>query len=259
MEAFSFPRSDEERLIEWSRGPGPVGSRLGTEEDRAVEGQRRGQLADYMQEAISARYERGGEDYLSELVAEQVARDGSLDMPYLLAEVTNLFAAGNVTSAHMIASAMRLLLEHPGELRRVHDDRALIAPMLEETMRLESPIQWLQRLTTRPCTLAGVDLAAGTMLLIAWASANRDPERFDSPQRFDIDRAGLVKKQVAFGYGPHRCLGAPLARLEGRVAFDRLLTRLPGLRVHPTRRDDSHVQAPNQRAPTAVHIAFDPV
>lgn len=257
MEAFAFPRRDEERLMEWSRGPGPVGSRLGSEADRAAEARRRSGLAAYMGAAIAERHRHPGDDYLSELIADQVDRDGSLDVPYLLAEVTNLFAAGNVTTAHMIASAMRLLLEHPEQLSRVGMNRTLIAPLLEETMRLESPIQWLQRLTTRPCTLGGVDLAPGTMLLIAWGSANRDPEVFDDPERFDIERPDLVKRQVAFGFGAHRCLGAPIARLEGRVAFDRVLTRLPGLRPHPIHKDETHLQTPNQRAPTAVHIAFD--
>lgn len=258
MEAFAFPRADEERLIEWSSGAGPVGSRLGSEEDRAAETRRRHELSEYMRAAIADRQTRGGDDYLSELVSDQVARDGSLNMPYLLAEVTNLFAAGNVTTAHMFASAMRLVLDHPETLRRLREDRSLIAPMLEEAMRLESPIQWLQRLTTRPCTLAGVELDAGTIVLIAWGAANRDPALFEDPDRFDIDRPELVKRQLAFGYGPHRCLGAPLARLEGRVAFDRLLSRLSGLRAHPRVRDDSHLQTPNQRSPTAVHIAFDP-
>jgi cytochrome P450 len=258
MEAFGFPRADEEQLVEWSRGPGPVGSRLASDDDRAHEARRRLELAAYMEQAIAARHARGGDDYLTELVAEQVARDGRLDMPYLLAEVTNLFSAGNVTTAHMMTSAMRLLLDRAADLDRVYRDRALIGPMLEESMRVESPVQWLQRLTTRDCSLAGVEIASGTMLLIVWASANRDPARFEDPERFDLDRPGVVKKQLAFGYGPHRCVGAPLARLEGRVAFDRVLTRLPGLRSHPRYPEATHISAPNQRAPTAVHIAFDP-
>ncbi len=259
MEAFGFAREDEERLVEWSRGPGPVGSRLASDSERAAESQRRNELAAYFESAIEARHQQPGEDYLSELVVQQVARDRALDMPYLLTEVTNLFAAGNVTTGHMLTSTMRLLIDNPQALARVQADRVLIGALLEESMRLESPVQWLQRVATRDCELAGVDVAAGTVVLIAWGSANRDPARFEDPGRFDLDRGDLVRTQLAFGFGSHRCIGAPLARLEGRVAFERLLTRLAGLRAHPHDRDRTHIQAPNQRAPTAVHIAFDPV
>jgi cytochrome P450 len=255
MEAFAFPREDEERLVEWARGTGVVGSRLASAADREAELRRRRELAQYMAEAIQARQARPGEDYLSEFVAAQVGRDGALDLPYLLAEATNLFAGGNVTTAYMLANAMRALLDRPGELDRVRDDRTLIPALLEETMRLESPVQWLLRVATRDCEIAGVPVAAGTTIMVAWGAANRDPERFGHPEDFDLDRPNL-SRQLAFGLGAHHCIGAPLARLAGTIAFGALLDRLPGLRPHPAHADRDHVTAPNQRAPLAVHIAF---
>lgn len=258
MAAFGFPAADEARIVEWSKGPGPVGSLLASDEERTAELARRRDLAAYFEAAILARHEQPGDDYLSEAVADQVARDGVLDMPYLVTEVTNVFSAGNVTTAHMMAATMQRLVDDPDELERTLSDRARIPLVLEEAMRLDAPVQWLQRIVTRDVEIAGEPVAAGTTVLINWGSACRDPARFRDPDRFDPERDNLVRRQLAFGFGAHRCLGAPLAQLEGRIAFEMLLTRLTNLRAHPDRPDRSHIAAPNQRAPLAVHIAFDP-
>jgi cytochrome P450 len=187
-----------------------------------------------------------------------VERDDRLDLPYLLAEVANLFAAGNGTTAHMLVSTMLLLVQHPAELDRVREDRALIPTMLEEAMRLESPVQWLQRIVTSDTELAGVTVPAGSLVLVLWGAANRDDRKFEDPERFRIDRPSVAKHQTAFGYGIHMCVGAPLARLEGRIAFGRLLDRLTNFRlVGPD--PITHIPNINQRAPTAVQIEFEEV
>jgi cytochrome P450 len=95
-------------------------------------------------------------------------------------------------------------------------------------------------------------------VLVLWGAANRDERRFEDPEQVDLDRPSLATQQMSFGFGIHRCIGAPLARLEGRIAFDRLLDRLPNLRPA----DESeivHIPNINQRAPMTVPIAFDPV
>jgi cytochrome P450 len=255
METFGFPREDEPDFIRWTGGFGPVGAKLASAEEQAAEQQRRLELGDYFRTKILERREQATDDFLSEIVEVQVARDGELDMPYLLAEVANLFAAGNATTAHMLASTMLLLLQHPAELDRVRDDRSLIPTMLEEAMRLESPVQWLQRIVTTDTEIDGVEIPAGSLVLVLWGAANRDGRKFEEPERFQIDRPSVAKFQTAFGYGIHMCVGAPLARLEGRIAFERLLDRLRDVRLAGV--PITHIPNINQRAPTAVHIEFE--
>jgi cytochrome P450 len=258
MDVFGFPRADEPHFVRWASGQGPVGSRLASPKEREEEQRNRLELAAYFAAKVRDRLATPGDDYVSVFVHDQIARDGELDMPYVQAELVNLFAAGNGTTAHMLASAMLLLLQHPDELERIRGDRALVRPMLEEVIRLEGPIQWNQRVATRDVELCGVQIPAGSLVLIAWAAANRDGDRFPDPDRFAIERPGLVKQHLAYGQGMHMCLGAPIARLEGQIAFDRLLDRLAGLRLLDTADDVRHIPNLNQRAPAAVHIAFDP-
>jgi cytochrome P450 len=156
----------------------------------------------------------------------------------------------------MLASTMLLFLQNPDELEHARADRSLIRTALEESMRLESPVQWLQRIVTENTQLGGVELPKGSLLLVLWGAANRDERKFDEPDRFKADRTAVAKQQMAFGYGIHMCVGAPLARLEGEIAFNRLFDRLASLRLAPGH-DLTHIPNMNQRAPTAVHMEFD--
>jgi cytochrome P450 len=259
METFGFGRDDEEDFIRWTGGQGPVGAKLATPEEQAAEQLRRLELAGYLRAKIAERREQPTDDFLTEIVQIQVDRDGEIDVPYLLAEVANLFAAGNHTTAHMLASTMLLFLQHPEELERALADRRLIRTALEESMRLESPVQWLQRIVTRDTELADVAIPAGSLVLVLWGAANRDGRKFEDPDRFRIDRPSVAKLQMAFGYGIHMCVGAPLARLEGEIAFNRIFDRLAGLRLDPARNDLSHIPNMNQRAPNEVHVTFEAV
>jgi cytochrome P450 len=258
METFGFRRDDEPDLIRWTGGQGPVGAKLASPEEQAAEQERRLQLGEYLKQKIIERREQPTDDFLTEIVQIQVDRDGELDLPYLLAEVANLFAAGNHTTAHMLASTMLLFLQSPDELERAQADRSLIRTALEESMRLESPVQWLQRIVTEDTQLGGVELPKGSLLLVLWGAANRDERKFEDPEMFRVDRAAVAKQQMAFGYGIHMCVGAPLARLEGEIGFNRLFDRLSNLRLAEGKNDFTHIPNMNQRSPAAVHIAFDP-
>lgn len=257
METFGFPRADEPDIIRWTGGQGPVGAKLASPEEQAAEQERRLQLGDYLRGKILERRDRPTDDFLTEIVQIQIDRDGELDMPYLIAEVANLFAAGNHTTAHMLASTMLLFLQNPDELERARAERPLIRTALEESMRLESPVQWLQRIVTEDTELGGVALPKGSLVLILWGAANRDERKFDDPERFVIDRPAVAKRQMAFGYGIHMCVGAPLARLEGEIAFNRVFDRLANLRLTAAN-DFTHIPNMNQRAPVSVRVAFTP-
>jgi cytochrome P450 len=256
-EVLGFPQEDVRDLRRWSDRAGQ-GARYLTDEELAEERERVAGVHPYLEAAILDRYAAPREDGLSVLVADQVERDGELNLRYLMAEANVLLFAGNATTTHMLASTLLLALQHPDELRRVYEDPALIRTLLEESLRLESPVQFTQRVCTRDTEIGGAVVPAGTTVLCGWASGNRDPRRWEEPDELRLDRADGAKHQLAFGRGPHLCLGAPLARLEGEIAFQRILSRLAGLRLAPGKNDFRHIEHPHLRAPAAVHIEFDP-
>jgi cytochrome P450 len=159
----------------------------------------------------------------------------------------------------MLASAMVILCQSPDLMARVRTDRALLRPFCEEVLRVESPVQWLVRHAKADTEIGGTTIPGGSQVLVLYASGNRDAARFDDPDRFVIDRPNVAKHALAFGHGPHLCLGAPLARLEGQAAIEVLLDRLTNIRLVEEKSDLSHIESFHFRAPKVVHISFDAV
>jgi cytochrome P450 len=256
-EIIGFPREDGPLLWEWTGGVGLSAQFLPPElQAKDAEGQRR--LDDYVRQAILSRHERPTDDWLSELIQAQLAHDGGrLNLAYLTTETTIMIHAGNSTTAFMLANAMMLLLQHPETMARVRADRSLIAPMLEEALRVETPVQWTLRYARTDTRLGDVEIPAGARLLINWAAGNRDERKFECPEEFRIDRPGVVKHHFGFGRGIHLCLGAPLARLEGLISFEAIFDRLVNIRPAEGKNDFTHVELANKRAPKALHITFD--
>jgi cytochrome P450 len=147
-------------------------------------------------------------------------------------------------------------LSTPGLYDQVRDEPQRVPQLIEESVRLESPVQWTQRVATADTDLHGVAIPKGSILLVAWASANRDPEMFDDPADARLGRPRVMRDHVGFGHGLHHCLGAPIARLEGRLAFTTLLARLPALRLSADN-DPRHLPNAVFRAPRTVRIAWD--
>jgi cytochrome P450 len=213
-----------------------------------------------MSRAILARYENPTEDILSEIITRHVKQNGELDLPLLVTISTELLAGGLLTTAQMIANGMLLLLENPDQMEKVlaEPDRR-IPWMLEETLRMESPVQTRERITTQDFELSGVLIPAGSPVLIIHASGNRDPRRFDDPERFDVDRSRKqLKQHFGFGLGRHFCLGAPLARMEGQIAFARLFARLSEIRLAPGKNDFRHIDFAHFRAVRELCLEFEP-
>ena len=127
---------------------------------------------------------------------------------------------------------MKLLIEYPEEWRRIREDPSGIPGVVEEGMRLSSPNQGMFRLATADAELEGVKIPKGSLLWVMFGSANRDERVFPDPDRFDPRRDNL-REHIAFGRGAHFCIGAPLARLEGRVAFEQLAKRIDRLEFAP--------------------------
>jgi cytochrome P450 len=213
-------------------------------------------LGRYMRDAIVERHERPRDDELSRFVRDHVAEYGELDLPNIVPDATTLMIGGIFTTTHLLSNMMQLLLQNPAQLKLVHADRSLLGRAVEESLRAEAPVQWSPRLATTDTDLGGVAIPAGAMLILVWASVNHDGEVFDDGERFDVMRSN-VKDHLSFGNGIHYCLGAPLARMEARVAFDRLLDRLPGLRLAAGAAVE-YLEAPLFRGPKALHVEFGP-
>lgn len=143
-----------------------------------------------------------------------------------------LVIAGNETTTNAIGTAIHRLLAQPALMERVRMDRGLIPSLVEETLRFDPPITALPRRARSETALDGVGIAEGETVLVHLGAANRDPAVFDEPDRFDIDREGS-HAHIGFGYGPHTCVGAPLARAEMSIGLDVLLDRMPNLRPAP--------------------------
>jgi cytochrome P450 len=210
----------------------------------------------YLADVLEERRARPGGDVISELTQAATPEGLLLDFVELSGIVRNLVAAAPETTRVMLGITMLQLLEHPDELERVTSDRSLIPRLVEESLRHDSPQQWNWRQVLRDVDLGGVAIPAGSWLHVVWGSANRDPAVFDEPDRFAVSRPNS-NRQLAFGSGIHFCLGAPLARMEGRVAFETLLARLANLRLAEGDAIQRHLH-PTLRALGALRLRFDP-
>ena len=142
----------------------------------------------------------------------------------------NLFTGGQETTVRLLSFALRILAERPDLQERLRADRELIPGFIEETLRYESPLRSQFRMAKVRAEVAGVDIPAGSTLLLLPGAANRDPRKFPEPHTFDPERENAIY-HLAFGHGIHHCAGAHLARAEGRVTIDRLLDLTSGFRI----------------------------
>ena len=184
----------------------------------------------YFTELLAEKRKAPADDLVSALIAVRDADDpaDSFDERELVAMLFLLLVAGHETTANLIASGTLALLTHPAERDRLRGDASLLPGAVEELLRYVNPLNHAtERFTLEPVEIGGVTIPAREWVLCVTSSANRDPPRFPEPDRLDVGRdAG---GHVAFGHGIHYCLGAPLARLEGEIAFGALLSRFPGL------------------------------
>ena len=184
------------------------------------------QLADQFHRFLDDRRRRPGDDLLSRLVSAR--DDDALDDEECVGTAMLLFAAGFETTTNLIGNGLQALLEHPQAMSTLRAKPRLIDNAIEEMLRFDAPIQTDGRTALEPTLIGSTTIDTGTVVLLLLGAANRDPSRFTRPADFDIERADT--QSVSFGAGAHYCLGAPLARLEARVLFPRLLQRFPGLR-----------------------------
>ncbi|WP_314247393.1 cytochrome P450 family protein [Streptomyces kutzneri] len=228
-ELLGVPGLDRQRFRYWS---GEIVAPLdGVGADpRAVE-----EMTAYLLELVAAKAEDPGEDLLSALIRTRDEDGGRLSPDELIGMAFLLLVAGHETTVNLIGNGVRALLAHPAQLAALRaDPDGLLDGAVEEMLRYDGPVQHATyRFAAADLELGGVTIAAGSSVLVALAAADRDPARFvqPGPDVFDIRRTG--PGHLAFGHGIHFCLGAPLARMEGRIAVRALLERFPDLAGDP--------------------------
>ena len=257
MDLFGLPFDDLERVLAWGRYEG-FGTRFASPERQAAARDGIMDLGAFLRELILERIQKPSADELSGLVARHCEHHGELRLPNLIAEASNLFIGGIITTTHLLSSMMMLLIRHPDQQVIARQGRTELRRAVEETLRYESPIQMGPRLVLCDVELGGAQIPRGATVLVVWGAANRDATVFDCPGEFRVDRA-RVKEHLAFGGGPHFCLGAPLARLEALTAFEQIFARMQNLRFAPAAGEPDNRPAVIFRGPAALEIEFDPV
>jgi hypothetical protein len=182
----------------------------------------------YFTATIAARRTQPRDDLISDMARLQ-ADGADLSDDELRINLSALLIGGNLTTTDLIGNGVRLLLLHPAELAKLKADPGIVNSVVEEILRYEPPVDITGRIASGEMEVGGCPLKAGQSLMMSLRGANRDPEVFEDPHRFDVSRKH--KPHVAFGGGAHICIGAPLARLEAQVALVKLFQRFPHLRL----------------------------
>ena len=230
-EMMGVPIEDHERFKGWSldiaRGLDSIWLPPDSEIPRRSVAARHA-ISDYFRELIAARRTTPRGDLLSALIAAEEAGD-KLSEEELLATCILILIAGHETTVNLIGNGILALLRHPGELRRLRETPGLITSAVEELLRYDGPVQRTARVASDDATIGGQKISKGDMVMPFIGAADRDPAQFPEPDRLDLGRAD--NRHIAFGWGIHFCLGAPLARVEGQIAIDTLVRRLPRLEL----------------------------
>lgn len=245
---LGLPTDDYRRFQQWSIA---ILSFLSKPEEAIAASQ---EVKEYVAAILSERRRQPRQDVISDLAHAEV--DGErLSDEEIFSFVRLLLPAGVETTFRSTGNLLLTLLSHPDQLEAVRADRALVPQAIEELLRYETPLLNITRLATTDTEVGGVDIPAGSTVMLMLAAANRDEDRYPDPDRFDIFR-GEPKPHISLGGGPHVCLGMHLARMEMRVALETLLDRLPGLRLDLAG-DDPHIRGQVFRSPTSIPVLFD--
>lgn len=260
-ELLGVPLTDEPHLRRWStllaRSLDPISATAtGARPDPADMVRAENELHDYFERLIRHRRNRSGDDLLSGLIAAEESGD-ALTHDELITTCALLLIAGHETTVNLIANTALALLRlgHRHHLAILRTAPAFAGAVIEESLRYDPPVQLVPRIAREPFALPGIDIATGDLIVLLLAAANRDPEVFADPDRFDPARGD---RHLAFGLGQHFCLGAPLARLEAAVALTRFARRVRDPRLideQPPYREHVTLRGPARLPLTFTSIA----
>jgi cytochrome P450 len=197
-----------------------------TKEQAREAQQAKSELDNFFFQQIEYRSNNPGDDLISDMVRAELEGE-TLTQREIADQCRLLLVAGNVTTTDLIGNTLKALLDYPEQMKKLRDDPSLITDAIEEALRFDTPVTNTSRVTNRDMTVSGCPIGKGESLHLSLAAANRDPQAYSDPDRFDIERQGAP--HVAFGGGRHLCLGAHLARIEAQEAIAALLERFPNI------------------------------
>lgn len=229
---FGIPGSHSEQIKCWTDDWVEMLSG-GASEERMVEcAQAFVDCQHYFLDQLRLRQQHPQEDLLTAMLPEDMGGTASMNAAEAAYNALDLVAAGHETTTNSLGNGLMQFFAHPDQLDQLRSDPALIPNAVEEMLRMDTSVLGLFRVTTRDTELSGVPIPAGARVFIAYGSGSHDEERFEEPERFDIRRPN-AREHLAFARGIHVCIGAALARMELRIALERLFARLPNLRLDP--------------------------
>jgi cytochrome P450 len=242
---LGVPEEDHRRFREGfglSQSPGELGGGNSQTDLNAL-----AWLDDWFAEYIEDRRRRPRTDVLTDLALATYPDGTTPDITSVVRTATFLFAAGQETTARLLATALKYLADDAALQDELRSRPELIVGFIEEALRIESPVKADFRLARRATSIGGVDVPAGTPVMLLNGAANRDPRRFEEPAEFRVERPN-ARAHMAFGRGAHTCPGGPLARAEGRISLARILDRMRDIRL-----DEAHHGPPSER-----RFAYEP-
>lgn len=228
-ELLGIPDTMQTQLTEWSDAIATfIGNPMRTVEQTAAAQEAITSLTSYFRQVVAERRLHKRDDLISLLL--EIEADGeTLTEDELYAQCVMLLFGGHETTRNLIGNGIYSLLRNPRELARLRDDPGLIRSGVEEMLRFDSPLQYLNRVAKEEVEICGVRIQPRSLVVIMLGAANRDPNRFRDPDTLDLGR--LNNPHLAFGGGPHFCIGNQLARLEGQAAILRMIARFPNMRL----------------------------
>jgi cytochrome P450 len=262
--ALGVPQEDLPKYKDWSVRSVTLLARKATPEE-LIDGIKAGiDLRRYIADRVEEARKRPEDNVIGNLVNAHMLEsdDGDvkqyrpLDTPEIVSIVQQLLVAGQETVNYLVSSLLLKLIEKPAQMRDVRNNPDKIKQLIEEGVGIESPIQSLGRFAKNDVEVGGVKIPAGSRIVVMYGCANRDENKFANADQLDTGRENL-RDHVGFGVGPHYCVGAALARLETRVAFEELFKRLKNIRLAEDKNDFEYMYSFIFRALNALHIKFD--
>jgi cytochrome P450 len=260
---LGVPHEDRAQFANRMQHPPPSDGALGSTGDETMAHSPLEYLYEQFSDYVADRRREPRDDVLTEMATATFPDGSTPEVIEVVRVAANLFAAGQETTVRLLSAALKEIAEDPALQQVLRNERERIPNFIEETLRMESPVKGDFRLSRVPTTVGGVDLPAGTTVMVLNGAANRDPRRFDDPATFDVDRAN-ARQHLAFGRGVHTCPGAPLARAEARVSIERLLDRTTEIKIseraHGLAGARSYQYVPTfiLRGLTRLHLEFTP-